>query len=72
MHVLMLMVLFNIHSGSLGDYKVDKIYPDGAWHQCATEMIDKGPQKPDKDGNVKLYECVLSGDKPEVHLVTEL
>lgn len=72
MHVLLLVVLFNIYSGDSGKFKVEKVYPEGGWYQCGADLNNTGPQKPDKDGNVKLYECVQQGDRSEVHWVTEL
>lgn len=69
MHVIMLMVLFNVFTGENGDYVVQKVYPEGAIKQCAKDLIGQPASKPDKNGNVKLYECLVQGTKPTVKLI---
>jgi hypothetical protein len=66
--ILFVMGLFNIHTQTLSnDYKVVGVYKD--WQKCALAINHTGPQKPDKEGNVKVYECVLQGDQPTGQVV---
>lgn len=57
MKILFIYVLFNVFTGQTGDtvYVLDH-FDD--WQKCALAINHTGPQKPDKEGNVKLYECV--------------
>jgi hypothetical protein len=58
MSYVILWALLNIHNGDM-----DGPYPTRPYHSytaqdCVQALLNKGIQKPDKDGKVKVYECV--------------
>lgn len=65
MKIWLIYFLFNIHTGALSS--------DSFWvsthdtpDSCYTAAVRTGPQKPDKDGNIKIYACELNRqDSPE-------
>lgn len=64
MKVLLLIALFNIHTGQIHDVTVKNTYSaNTAWHDCAQDLINQGIQIPDKNGDVKIFECITPGDK---------
>lgn len=69
MHVVMLIVLFNVFTGEMGDYSVKKVYPPNAITECVADLTGQPASKPDKDGNVKLYECLVDGTRPSVKTI---
>jgi hypothetical protein len=70
---LLLVGLFNIHSGAVHDVKVVAEYTGTtAWQQCAKDLMKPGPQVPDKNGDVKLYECVVPDAKTTMGLANIL
>ena len=65
MKVVFAYVLFNVITGHL-DHTVHIVPPTfDDLQTCFLAVNHTGPQKPDKDGNVKLYGCMTPG-KDEV------
>jgi hypothetical protein len=63
---LLLIGLFNVHSGTVHDVTVLKAYTD--WQACSKALIATGTQYPDKNGDVPIFECVVPGDRTTMGL----
>ena len=70
MKILLLMALMNIHNGDVSELSV--VQPYDTWAQCVKALVDTGPQKPDKNGKVKVFECVKDGEKPTGREISDL
>ena len=65
MKVWLIYVLFNVLTSSQSpEIYVVKTYTD--WGSCAKDLNLTGPQNPDKNHNIKLYECLAADAKPTV------
>ena len=62
MKILFIYVLFNVFTSQYGE-KAHVVGEYNDWQKCALAINHTGPQKPDKEGNVKLYECVWNDSK---------
>jgi len=56
--------LFNVNTGVIQGPYIDLPPRQYTAIECGKALMDKGVQKPDKNGNVKLYECIVPGDRP--------
>jgi len=58
MKYIVIWALFNIHTQTLSKVRVEEPMEQLSAAECSQALADKGAQKPDKDGNIKLYECI--------------
>lgn len=57
MKILLLVALFNIHTGNRHDVEVASSFDTP--EACVEALIAKGARKPNEDGDVQIYECAV-------------
>lgn len=57
MKILLMMVLFNVHTGTISNSTALRAYDTA--DSCLAAIIQTGAQHPDAEGNVKLYTCAV-------------
>lgn len=65
MKYIILWAFMNIHTGAIDGPFVESNKEYTA-DQCTKALVDKGAQRPSKDGKVKIYECVHLGRRSTV------
>lgn len=69
MKYIILWALLNIHNGDITGPYMAKPYHEWTAEQCTKILLDLGAQKPDKDGQIKIFECVAPGRRSTVQSV---
>jgi len=59
MKILLVVALFNVLTHQIHDAKVVPGKEFDTLTECQSVLLDVGPQKPDKNGDVKLYGCAV-------------
>lgn len=57
MKILLMMVLFNVHTGAISGASVVASYNSA--DSCLEAVIHTGAQHPDLNGEIKLYTCAI-------------
>lgn len=68
--ILLIGIIFNIHTGVTSDPTVLDHFETA--QACSQALLHQGASKPDKDGNVLLFECLVPPDRPTAKLVYSL
>lgn len=61
MKYIIIWALFNVHTQDVSPAYPEVPYKEYTANDCHKALIAKGIQKPDKDGDVRLYECIIPG-----------
>jgi hypothetical protein len=74
MKSIMIYVLFNVFTGATSDPHIvrDKNGNPMEFNtaqDCGKALIEQGIQRPNKAGDVVLYQCLVPPARPEVHLI---
>lgn len=63
MKYIILWAFLNVHTGTIEGPYTMKPYHEYTAEECSKALLSTGPQKPNKDGKVLIFECVKPGER---------